>query len=127
MGWNPQAVVLFRTSREVLHVPALLPHPTAPHLAAFYLALTRSAVCAPPSLREPAPKCDQTKKRPSNHVSSLRACSLQSICRVFGDCTRVTVSPSRSRQRRRSCGGRARCLQIGRRRATSRRLLVRRG
>jgi hypothetical protein len=38
---NQQAVALFRTSCEVLDVPALLPHPTAPHLAAFYLAIAR--------------------------------------------------------------------------------------
>ena len=43
MGWtNPQAVVLFLTSREVLDVSAFLSHPTAPHLAAFYLAIARS-------------------------------------------------------------------------------------
>src|SRR6266540_137710 len=45
MGWtNRQAVALFRTSCEVLDVPAFLSHPTAAHLAPFYLAIARSAV-----------------------------------------------------------------------------------
>src|SRR5260370_23046726 len=40
MGWtNRQAVALFRTSCEVLDVPAFLSHPTAAHLAPFYLAI----------------------------------------------------------------------------------------
>ena len=74
MGWaNPQAVVLFRTSREVLDVSAFLSHPTAPHLAAFYLAIARLAVCFLPSLRDPSPNCDWIKNRPSTPGNRFRA------------------------------------------------------
>jgi hypothetical protein len=69
--------VLFRTSCEVLDLPAFLSHPTAPHLAAFYLAIARSAVCAPPILRCPSPNCDQTKTQIQHVRSRLRAGSLQ--------------------------------------------------
>src|SRR5437868_5923962 len=64
MGWtNPQAVALFRTSCEVLDVSAFLSHPTAPHLAAFYLAIARSAVCASPLVRGSSINCDHRKFR----------------------------------------------------------------
>jgi hypothetical protein len=127
-GWtNRQAVELFRTSREVLDVSAFLGHPTAPHLAAFYLALTRSAVCAPPSLREPAPKCDQTKNQVQHLGSTFRAGSLQSLCRLYGRTNVRRVSRGRRKVRRGSRGGCARCLQNGRRKAASRQVSAGRG
>jgi hypothetical protein len=61
-GWtNRQAVASFRTSCEVLDASAFLSDPTAPHLAAFYLAIARSAVSPSPFLRGPSPNCDRTK------------------------------------------------------------------
>jgi len=43
--------MLERTSCEVPDVPAFLPHPTAPHLAAFYLAIARLSFSATLPLR----------------------------------------------------------------------------
>jgi hypothetical protein len=64
MGWtNPHVVALFRTSRGVSDLSTLFCHPTAPHLAAFYLAIARPAACFPPSLRDPSPNCDRTKNQ----------------------------------------------------------------
>jgi hypothetical protein len=57
------AVMLSRTLRQVSDLSMLFCRSTAPHLAAFYLAIARSAVCAPPILRGPSPNCDQTKTR----------------------------------------------------------------
>jgi len=79
MGWtNPQAVVLFRTSREVLDVSAFLSHPTAPRLAAFYLAIARSG--SAPRFA----KLRSDKNQAKRSGSSFRADSLQPLCRLFG-------------------------------------------
>ena len=74
--------MLFRTSREVLDVPPILPDPTVPHLAAFYLALTRSAAEASPFLRSPLPNCDRKNFEASVPDAAYVIGSLQSICRV---------------------------------------------
>src|SRR5712672_3495625 len=77
MGWtNRQAVALFRTSCDVLDVPAFLSHPTAPHLAAFYLAIARSAVCASPVPHNSSLSCDLTRTR----RSAQAAVSVQTHC-----------------------------------------------
>jgi hypothetical protein len=52
--------------------------PAAPR--GFYLAIARSAVCAPPILRCPSPNCDQTKTR--SRISA--ALSVQVRCSLFG-------------------------------------------
>jgi hypothetical protein len=57
--------VFSRTSRGVSDLSMLFRRPTAPHLAAFYLAIARSAGSSSPFLRGPSPNCDQTKTRPS--------------------------------------------------------------
>src|ERR1700716_3978778 len=84
MGWtNPQAVALFRTSCEVLDVSALLSHPTAPHLAAFYLAISVGGL----RLASPAQffaKLRSDKNQAKRSGSSFRADSLQPLCRLFG-------------------------------------------
>src|ERR1700704_6197729 len=82
MGWtNPQAVALFRTSCEVLDVSAFLSHPTAPHLAAFYLAIARSAVCASPAPHNSSLSCDLTRIR----RSAQAAVSVQTHCSRYVD------------------------------------------
>jgi len=82
MGWtNPQAVALFRTSCEVLDVSAFLSHPTAPHLAAFYLAIARSAVCASPVPHNSSLSCDLTRIR----RSAQAAVSVQTHCSRYVD------------------------------------------
>src|SRR6266568_1513881 len=82
MGWtNPQAVALFRTSCEVLDVSAFLSHPTAPHLAAFYLAIARSAVCASPVPHNSSLSCDLTRTR----RSAQAAVSVQIHCSRYVD------------------------------------------
>jgi hypothetical protein len=82
MGWtNPQAVALFRTSCEVLDVSAFLSHPTAPHLAAFYLAIARSAVCASPVPHNSSLSCDLTRTR----RSAQAAVSVQTHCSRYVD------------------------------------------
>jgi hypothetical protein len=77
--------VLFRTSCEVLDVSAFLSRSTAPHLAAFYLAMWRSECCASPFLRDPSPDRDQTKTQIQRLGSGLRAGALQSLCGFFGE------------------------------------------
>jgi mono/diheme cytochrome c family protein len=67
--------MLFRTSREVLDVPAILPDPTVPLLAAFYLALA---------------KLRSNKNDQAPPGCRFRASSLQSIPRIFGGRTCVT-------------------------------------
>jgi len=82
MGWtNPQAVALFRTSCEVFDVSAFLSHPTAPHLAAFYLAIARSAVCASPVPHNSSLSCDLTRTR----RSAQAAVSVQTHCSRYVD------------------------------------------
>jgi hypothetical protein len=82
MGWtNQQAVVLFRTSREALDVSAFLSRPTAPHLAAFYLAIARSAVCASPVPHNSSLSCDLTRTR----RSAQAAVSVQTHCSRYVD------------------------------------------
>jgi len=66
------------------------------------------------------------KKQTEHPDSRFRTSSLQSIRRILGDRACVTCRRS-SETKRRSCGGRARCLQIERRTATSRRLSIGRG
>ena len=77
MGWpSRQAVALFRTSCEVLDASAFLSPPTAPHLAAFYLAIARSAVCASPVPHNSSLSCDLTRTR----RSAQAAVSVQTHC-----------------------------------------------
>jgi hypothetical protein len=59
----------------------------------FNLAITRSAVCASPSLRDPLPNYDPTKTQIQYLVSRFRASSLQSTCRIFGDRPRGICHP----------------------------------
>lgn len=82
MGWtNRQAVALFRTSCEVLDVPAFLSHPIAAHLAPFYLAIARSAVCASPVPHNSSLSCDLTRTR----RSAQAAVSVQTHCSRYVD------------------------------------------
>src|SRR5260370_34968956 len=82
MGWtNRQAVALFRTSCEVLDVPAFLSHPTAAHLAPFYLAIARSAVCASPVPHNSSLSCDL----PRTSRSAQAAVSVQTNCSRYAD------------------------------------------
>jgi len=66
------------------------------------------------------------KSRAKRSGSRPRADSLQPLCRSLVD-RRASCSPNRPKAGRRNCGGRAGCLQIGRRAAPGRRLSVRRG
>jgi hypothetical protein len=115
------AVMLSRTLRQVSDLSMLFCRPTAPHLAAFYLAIARSAVSSPPFLRDPSTNCDRTKKpdqTPRQRIPrKFVAVDMLNLWRPHG-ALRVGGS---SEARRRSCGGSARCLQIGHRKATSRR------
>jgi hypothetical protein len=121
MGWpSRQAVALFRTSCEVLDASAFLSHPTAPHLAAFYLAIARSAVCASPVPHNSSLSCDLTRTR--------RALRQQFPCRLIAAAmstlwraARASCSPNGPKPGRRSCIGCARCLLIERRKTASRR------
>lgn len=81
MGWtNPQAVVLFRTSREVLDVSAFLSHPTAAPRG--LLSCHRSVgVCAPPVQRNSSLSCDLTRTRRSAEA----AVSVQTHCSSYVD------------------------------------------
>src|SRR3984893_773019 len=88
MGWtNRQAVALFRTSREVLDVPAFLSHPTALRLAspAQFFA-----------------KLGSDKNQAKRSGSSFRADSLQPLCRLFGG---PHVRHVRQMDRRQDAGG----------------------
>ena len=125
-GLDESAGVVCRTSREVLDVPALLPHPTAPHLAAFYLAIARSSVGSPPFLRGPSLNCDPKKIRPSTLAggSAQVHCSRDAGSLVAARASRVARS---SEARTQGCGGCAGSLQIGSRKATDRRVSVGRG
>src|SRR5712664_258940 len=108
MGWtNRQAVALFRTSCEVLDVPAFLSHPTAAHLAPFYLAIARHRSPSLAIARHRSPslaiarhrsvgglrlaspaqffaKLRSDKNQAKRSGSSFRADSLQPLCRLFG-------------------------------------------
>jgi hypothetical protein len=88
MGWtNRQAVLLFRTSCEVLDVSAFLSHPIAPHLAAFYLAIARHRSVGGQRLASPAQffaKLRSDKNQAKRSDSSFRADSLHPLCRLFG-------------------------------------------
>jgi hypothetical protein len=91
MGWaNRQAVVLFRTSCGMSDVPMLFCHPTAAHLAAFYLAIARPAVWASPFLRSSSPNCDRTK----NQTNAPAADRSQVCCSRYAE-SLVTVRASR--------------------------------
>jgi hypothetical protein len=54
------------TSLQGTDIPDFFNSATGAHIAPFYLALARSAVCAPPILRCPSPNCDQTKTGPAS-------------------------------------------------------------
>lgn len=70
----------------------------------FYLAIARSAVCFPPSLRDPSPYCDRTKKRPSTRTadSAQGRCSRYAESLVTARASRVARS---SEARRRTSSG----------------------
>src|SRR5260221_253539 len=125
MGWtNRQAVALFRTSCEVLDVPAFLIHPTAAHLAPFYLAIARSAACASPVPHKSSLSCDLTRTRRSAQV----AVSVQTHCSRYVDslagrtCLMFAKwTEARTQELHRLCP----LLLIERRKTASRRVAVR--
>ena len=113
-------------SPEGADIPDFFTSSTGPHLAAFYLAIARSGVCVPPVLRCPSLNCDLIKTRRTTQA----AVCVQTHCSRYADflaTARASCSPDRPRPGRRSCGGCACCLQIERRKATSRRVSVGRG
>jgi hypothetical protein len=73
--------LVLRTSCEVLDVPAFLSHPTAAHLAPFYLAIAGSAVCASPVPHNSSLSCDLTRTR----RSAQAAVSVQTHCSRYVD------------------------------------------
>jgi hypothetical protein len=83
MGWtNRQAVALFRTSCEVLDASAFLSRPTAPHLAAFYLAIARPRSVGGLRSADPAlsfAKLRSDKNQVQHLGSTFHAGSLQSL------------------------------------------------
>src|SRR5437660_1759050 len=84
MGWtNRQAVALFRTSCEVLDVPAFLSHPTAAHLAPFCLARSVGGLRLASPVQFFA-KLRSDKNQAKRSGSSFRGDSLQPLCRLFG-------------------------------------------
>ena len=115
-----------RTSLQDTDIPAFSSSPTAPHIAAFYLAIARSAVCFPPVPARSFAKLRSDKKQTKHPAAD----SAQVRCSRYAE-SLVTARPSRaatsSEAGRRSCGGRARCLQIGRRKSTSRGVSAGRG
>ena len=87
---------------------------------AFYLALKRSVVSSSPIAREPSPKCDQTKTRPSiTGAGPAHVCCTG--CAESLLTARASCSPERPKLERRRCGRCARCFADRTRKATSRR------
>jgi hypothetical protein len=119
--------MLSRTLCQLSDLFVLFCRPTVPHAAAFILpSLGRQSAC-----RRPCAILRQTaigqKTRPSTPGSTFRAGSLQSVCRLDGCTNARRVSLDRRKLGCGSCGGCARCLQNGRRKAASRRVSVGRG
>jgi hypothetical protein len=98
MVWtNPQAVGLFRTSCGVSDLSTLFCRPTAAHLAPYYLAIARPAVCAPPIMRWRSPNCDRTK--PGSAFRQHIPCRFVAVVMPTLWCTNVRhVSPDRRKR-----------------------------
>jgi hypothetical protein len=96
------------------------------NVSSLYLALHRSAFCAPPTLRVPSPKRDRPKTRPSTPAADSEQVRC-SRCTQSLATARASCVAGLSEARRNSCGGCASCLQIGCRKGTSRRVSVGRG
>jgi hypothetical protein len=75
-------------------------------MCGFYLALARSAVCCPPSLRDPSPNCDRTKnqtKHPAADSAQVR-CIRYAESLVTTRASRVASSTeARARERQLQC------------------------